>query len=146
MIDPATRERIAQVCEAHGIGLCYLYGSQALPDDPDEMADVDLGVVPHDWPKHEGGLSGWLALQSALSPLVTPRPLDLVQLDRAGCHLQHEAVTEGTLVYCADEELRVRFEDAVVREWLDYAWVVDANYKDIRAEMLPDETRDPHGT
>lgn len=135
-MDEHTKTRIAEECAKRGVGLCYLFGSQALPEDPDELADVDLGIVPLGWPEERGELRGWFALQSGIEPLVEPRTLDLVQLDRAGCQLQHEAVTKGELLYSADEELRVRFEDRVVREWMDFAYVMDANFRDIRDELL----------
>ncbi len=140
-MDPQTRQTIARLCQKHGVGLCYLFGSHVLPDDPDEMADVDIGIVPRGWPAERSDLAQWLSLRKALEPLFAPRLVDLVQLDRAGTHLQSEAVTSGQLLYSADEELRVAFEDRVLRDWHDFAWVVEANYRDICKEILGEEGR-----
>lgn len=140
-MDPQTQQTIARLCQEHDVGLCYLFGSHVLPDDPDEMADVDIGIVPRGWPEERSDLAQWLGLRRALEPLFAPRPVDLVQLDRAGAHLQSEAVTSGQLLYSADEELRVAFEDRVLRDWHDFAWVVEANYRDIRHEIMGGEGR-----
>ncbi len=145
MLDDDLCREIAHICEEHGVGLCYVFGSQARGDEPDELADLDLGVLPRGWPEQSSTLDEWLALQARIAPLIAPRPLDLVQLDKVGCQLQHEAITDGRLIHAVDCELRVEFEDRVVRDWLDFAWVMAANYRDMRAEALGEESEGGNG-
>lgn len=104
----------------YGVAVAYLFGSQALGlDDP--FSDVDIAVLFFEPPNDADFWQRWHQLAARIEPVVGTRELDLVFLQRAPLLLQWQVISEGKLLYCADEELRLDFEERIIGEWLDFS-------------------------
>lgn len=103
----------------HRVAVAYLFGSYALGMD-DHFSDFDLAVVLFELPG-EDWWRKWNRLSEEIEPLLETKELDLVFLQRAPVLLQWQVITEGKVLYCADEEVRLSFEEQVIGEWLDFS-------------------------
>jgi len=112
-------DNLADICRKHGVALCYLFGS--IPEGyADAFSDVDIGVIFFDELTDANWWEYWRRLVEEIEPVVSPRELDLVFLQRAPVLLQWEAIHNGKLVYCANDTARADFEEKVIGEWLDF--------------------------
>lgn len=108
------------ICQEYGVAVFYLFGSQAEGYD-DLFSDVDIGVVLFEPPNDTDWWERWQRLAAVIEPLIAPKELDLVFLQCAPVLLQWQAISYGKLLYCADEEFRLNFEEKVIGEWLDFS-------------------------
>jgi len=103
------------VLAAEGVRFAYLFGSRAIGRHrPD--SDADIAIMP-DRPLDllaEAGLADRLA-QALRVPAV-----DLVDLRRAPLVLRGRVLTDGRLLYSADEPGRVAFEVRTRGEYFDF--------------------------
>jgi hypothetical protein len=139
--------KLARVCQAHSLGLVYLFGSMAnqgerllegtgsppAPDDP--LADLDVGVVtleglPAPGQRHRL----YRSLYNSLEELFRPLRLDLVFLEENHSVFQAEAVG-GICVYQISEGFRDRYEMDVLRRAADFRPVLRRFHREILEEV-----------
>lgn len=113
------KSSLPDICREHGVAVCYLFGSSAQGCD-DQLSDVDIAVVFFDEPGDDW-LELWLRLSEKMEQVVAPRQLDLVLLQRAPLLLKWQVISQGEVLYCADEMFRIAFEKRVIGEWLDFS-------------------------
>lgn len=133
------RERLRPVFARFGVSCCYFFGSRA-GKDYYPTSDLDLAVLfaPR---SPEADLEAEIALAQAVSEALAPLGLkvDLVSLQRAPIYLKFAAVSTGKVIYCTDEEFRTDFEEAVVRDYLDFKPFLDAYYREMVEDLLSRE-------
>lgn len=99
------------------VAFAYLFGSHATgrarPD-----SDIDVAVVLSD--SGADPLEASLRLPSKLERASGLTRIEVVVLDGAPLPVKGRAVTEGRLIFSADEPARVRFEGATQREFFDF--------------------------
>jgi hypothetical protein len=109
-------EDLEGVFESHErIALVYLFGSIARGVET-KMSDIDLAVLIRDPPREL--LDYYLELLDELSNVLGDR-VDLVLLNYAPPLLRHQVIKHGRVLYCKDEEERVRFETRSEKEYYD---------------------------
>lgn len=123
-------ERFKQICKDYDILAVYIFGSCAKeganllkgkkPEEVDPLADVDVGVVflkkPLDAKER---IKTYGKLYAELSELFSPFSLDLVFLQETGVIIQFEAIN-GIVVYSHDEDLRLDYEERVIKFYQDW--------------------------
>jgi len=148
MTDRTSRfDKLAQICQGHGLGLVYLFGSMAsqgarllegiggqpAPDDP--LADLDVGVVTlRGLPAPGERYRLYGSLYSGLEELFRPLPLDLVLLEENHSVFQAEAVV-GICVYQVSDGFRDRYEMHVLRRAADFRPVLRRFHREILEEV-----------
>lgn len=129
------KDKLNQICRDYGILGAYLFGSIAKkgadilkgksPDKIDPFADIDLGIVFLERPLDaKQRIKIYSKLYTELSEVFYPFTLDLVFLQETGVILQFEAIN-GTLVYSHDDDLRLDYEERVVKFYQDWKPVYD---------------------
>ena len=113
------KSALSEICQKHGVAVCYLFGSSAQGFD-DRLSDVDIAVVFFDEPGDDW-LERWSRLSEEIEKVIAPKELDLVLLQRSPLLLQWQVISKGEVLYCADELLRITFEERIVGEWLDFS-------------------------
>ena len=109
-------ERLAQLpcfLAQEGVVLAYLFGSLAHEDAPGRRQDVDLALLTSGRPVYE--------LRDAISNRLGTQRLDLIDLHRASPVLRFEIISTGRPLYVRDEEERLEFELAALRQYRDTA-------------------------
>ncbi|HCJ10448.1 MAG TPA: DNA polymerase subunit beta [Clostridiales bacterium] len=139
--------KLARICQAHNLGLVYLFGSMATqgerllegtgsrpaPDDP--LADLDVGVVTLEGLPAPGQRHRFYgSLYNSLEELFTPLPLDLVLLEENHSVFQAEAVA-GICVYEISEKFRDSYEMNVLRRAADFRPVLRRFHREILEEV-----------
>ncbi|MFO8059868.1 MAG: nucleotidyltransferase domain-containing protein [Bacillota bacterium] len=140
------QEHLSSICEAGGISLAYLFGSQAtagaaflrgdvtaLSDDP--MTDLDVGVVMRT-PLPAAGTRHLLysSLQGALGDCFPPFRVDLVLLQETHSVFQFEAI-KGICVYQSSAKKRDQYEMMVLRRAADFRPVLDIFLREVLEEV-----------
>lgn len=125
---------LPRICREREVAVVYLFGSQA-EGAADSFSDVDIGVVFFDPPGNSDWWERWHRISEELEPLVAPCELDVVLLHRAPLMLQWQATSKGKVLYCAHEELRLKFEEKVVGEWLDFSEWLDGFFREMGEEI-----------
>ena len=129
------KDKLNQICRDYGILGAYLFGSiekngadilkGKSPDKIDPLADIDLGIVFLERPLDaKQRIKIYSKLYLELSEVFYPFTLDLVFLQETGVILQFEAIN-GTLVYSHDDDLRLDYEERVVKFYQDWKPVYD---------------------
>jgi uncharacterized protein len=94
-----------------GVIAVYAYGSVARGDDhPD--SDIDLGVLLTPDCKLDNILATLASVQDELG-----RDVDIVDLRRCGNVLRKEVLSDGTLLYAADEAAALAWEAEALSEY-----------------------------
>jgi len=104
------------------VGVVYLYGSRAeCVSRP--KSDFDLGVVFRHLAILENSLQIYSELYDLFSeefPVTFQREVDIVFLQRASIQLRFEAVNKGKVLFEISPYFRVKFEEEVIRRYLDF--------------------------
>jgi len=97
----------------------YLFGSYANGQES-PLSDVDIAYLfdprmfnPHDY------LDLDLQIDVELSQALQTDEVDCKLLNKAPLEFQYEVITEGKLIYCQDEQLRERYEQAIRQTFAD---------------------------
>ncbi|KAF5412234.1 MAG: hypothetical protein C5S43_02205 [Candidatus Methanocomedens sp.] len=111
--------RIGQVLSGLDIDLGYVIGSFLIKD---EFNDVDVAILtPAELSSYEVFRFS-MQVARKLEQLVEPRlEMDVKVLSACPVSFQYEVIKNGTLVYCRDEVRRIRYEEGVLGDFLDYA-------------------------
>lgn len=134
-------EEMAAVCRQFPIVLAYQFGS-SVRGRPGPMSDVDLAVLFAPAVKASEYLGLQLELLRALDPVFDYAPVDLVVLNRAG-PLLRDAVIGGRLLYARDPEIRLAFEQATRRDYLDTAYLRRVHAQALLARLKEGALGDP---
>jgi len=135
------KEKLANICKAYGILAIYIFGSIAkdgaalleskMPKRIDPLADIDVGVVFLERPlKPKERIKIYGRLYSELSEVFSPFTLDLIFLQETGIIIQFEAIN-GILVYSSNEDLRVDYEERVIKFYQDWKPDYDQYTKEV---------------
>ncbi len=129
---------IDEICEKHGIVLCYLFGSRqeqgkalldgadVRPTDPE--SDIDFAVLFSEPPQDAAKAYALLSLD--LQDIVSPFRADLLFLHEVDHIIQLEAI-KGINVYRAGEDLREEYEEKVLAFASDETVIFRLNEKDM---------------
>lgn len=124
---------ISQLQKA-GIGIVYLYGSEALKTS-DFESDLDFGVVLEnpsilsDRNKFSRLYHRVYKIISEILPPDLDREIDLVFLQRASYALQFEAINYGRVLYEISPIFRVNYEEKVLKNYLDLKPILEKFYQ-----------------
>ena len=133
-----SRKTIEAICRRFGVGLCYLFGSQAAAgraliegrpvqiEDPE--SDIDFGVVFLHPP--EGPLRVYALLSLEFGDLVSPYRADLLFLHEVD-HLFQLEVIQGIHVYAISEAFREEYEERVMMFASDEYEIFKRNERDL---------------
>jgi predicted nucleotidyltransferase len=130
-------KRFINICEQHGIALCYLFGSQqergkailAGEKVPvvDEQSDIDFAVLFRTLPASQLELYARLSLD--LQDLVAPHRADLLFLHEVDHLVQLEAI-RGINAYSFDPQFRENYEERVMKFAADELQIFKRNESD----------------
>ena len=110
--------RRAAACLARDRRVLAVYGFGSRVDDTARAAsDVDVAVLLEE----SLDLAEELRLRATVVEELRRDDIDLVVLNLATPLLRYEVLARGTRLYCRDEERVDRFEERVLREYLDTA-------------------------
>jgi len=127
---PALRE----VCVRHGVALAYLYGSQAR-GEAGALSDVDLAVLfLPDIPRSER-FNRLLSVMGAFMDIFHRSDVFVADLDDAPPLLRHRVYRDGKLLYCADDQLRVKFMTEALRDYEDTQPLRDVQWRYLKQRI-----------
>jgi predicted nucleotidyltransferase len=106
-----------------GIQVAWLFGSRAR-GDAREASDVDLAVLVDAPPS----LRSELRLRSRITAALEIGDVDLVILNLAPPLLRFEVIRDGRRLFARDPDDADRFEERVIREYHDTAWLRKVQY------------------
>jgi predicted nucleotidyltransferase len=111
-------EQLRQIFTDHGVVLAYLFGSQA-EGKAGPLSDVDIAVLLGPQVTREQWFQVQLDLMGALMSLFHRDDVDVAILNQATPVLAHEVVQSGQILYEARPGIRVEFELATLRRYVD---------------------------
>jgi len=126
-------EGLEGACREAGIVAVYLFGS-ALGHQQDALSDVDLGVLFTPEVDLNDSLAVWARACEALEPLFPGREVDVTPVQLAPPTVQFQAIS-GQVLYCADDDYRTDFEDAVLRYYLDWQVEMEMFHREVMEEI-----------
>jgi predicted nucleotidyltransferase len=105
------------------IGVVYLVGSQA-SGEQGPVSDFDLAVVFSGDEQPINKMAIHPVLYDILTdefPVTLKNDVDIIYLQEAALSFQFEAISTGRVIYESNPELRVDYEESVVKRYLDFA-------------------------
>jgi predicted nucleotidyltransferase len=106
-----------EVWEKFDISIAYLFGSRAKGTAAGE-SDFDIAVLFKKKPADSSVHREIAFLTVALCKILLAE-IDIISLNDASLLLKYEVVAHGQLLYCENEEERIRFEVSVIKEYID---------------------------
>lgn len=130
-------DRITTVIHKFNIQVCYLFGSYA-DGTADIHSDIDLAVLFDNFDQEKFTYDFRSVVRedfhSALSDLVDK--VDVVFLQATdNIPLQFYIISQGKVLYSADEELRTDFEDRVVKYHMDLLPFLEKSYRELKEDL-----------
>jgi predicted nucleotidyltransferase len=135
-------EKLKPVFQHFGVTCCYLFGSRASQDFyPD--SDIDLAVIFDKFSPNKHNLALEIEMNEAITEILTPMEVDLLFLQKAPIYLRFDAISNGKVIYCTNEEFRTDFESITVRDYLDFKPVLDMYYREMAEEIIKGHDKEP---
>ena len=94
----------------------YLFGSQL--SETSNLSDIDLGFLFERSTSRTELFKRQLELIDAISAILATDNVDIVILNHAPPLLSYNII-KGVVIYCRDEEERVKYETKIIDEYLD---------------------------
>lgn len=111
-------EKTCDIFTHYGIQIAYLFGSQS-QGNPGPLSDVDIAVLFPSDVKPSERFSKHLFLLHDILHLLETSNLDLVILNDAPIAICFNVIREGKILFSQNRPLQVRFEETVIRDYLD---------------------------
>ncbi|MBT9172623.1 MAG: hypothetical protein DDT21_01009 [Syntrophomonadaceae bacterium] len=111
----------------------YLFGSRADGTAASD-SDYDFGVLLEEAVDFEQTVLLEMNLAEELAE-ITKRKTDIVILNSASIELKFLIIKRGILIYSGNDDLRTDFEDAAIRDYLDFKPVLDMYRKEVRQSI-----------
>lgn len=124
------------------VELAYQFGS-SVQGRTGPMSDLDVAVLASPSVKQEEYLKLQVDLLCALDAVFPASPVDLVLLNQAAPLLCYEVIREGRLLFAKDEPIRIAFEQRVLQEYLDTAYLRRVQYQALLARLEDGALGDP---
>ena len=117
------------------ISFGYLFGSRA-KNNFTPLSDIDIAVFVNIEKAPQNLFELRLKELTALFHLFRTEDVDLVFLNEAPVELSYRILKQGILVFERDARLRVKFDEKIIRDYLDRKHFIDNRNKIIRQKML----------
>ena len=136
------KEVLDRICKNYGILAAYTFGSMAEEGSTclkgnksikikDPISDIDLGVVFLEKPlSPKERIKIYGSLYSELCEIFSPFTLDLIFLQETGVILQFAAIN-GLVVYSYNEDMRLEYEEMVIKLYQDWKPDYDQYTKEV---------------
>ncbi len=124
-------EKLALRLESLGVGVVYLFGSEALGTTHFD-SDIDVGVVlknPKVLKNAGERLKIYNKVFSVVSDLSTKRQVDTVLLQSAPLSVQFEAIRTGKILYESSPTFRADYEENLIRYYLDFMPLLEIQHQ-----------------
>jgi len=127
------------ILPGYPITLAYLYGSAAA-GRATPLSDVDVALVASEEIDSYRQLKMELRIETQLAEQANIRNAEVRIINEATLAIRGQVACGGILLYCNDEEARVRFETSTRDEYFDYVPIArqlrQAFFADIRERGL----------
>lgn len=97
----------------YSIQLVYVFGSYAKGNN-NKNSDLDIAML-----MEEVDFNDKLSLIGDLTDIFKRNDIDLVILNSANSVLKHQIIKYGKLIYMKSEDIKVKFEVKVLKEYMD---------------------------
>lgn len=124
------QEKLDLIFAKHGLAAVYLFGSRA-DGTAAATSDYDFGLLFRETPSFERAVMLEMEIAGAAAETLSSE-VDVVFLNRASIEKRFIIVKQGVVVYAQDDNIRTDFEDAVIRDYLDFSPFLEAFRKEVR--------------
>lgn len=111
------RSVVQEAFEGEPVAFAYLFGSHVTGRARSD-SDIDIAVVLYNGDADP--LEVALRLPGKLERASGLSSIEVVVLTEAPLPVRGRAITEGRLIFSADEPVRIRFENVTLKEFFDY--------------------------
>ena len=121
------------ICEKYDVLAVYLYGSQ-LSGKTDKYSDLDLGILFHQ--SREDDISTaefFMDFKAEISEVIEFAKLDINFLQNNSLKTKFKVITTGEVIYSADDELRLSYEDKIICQGLDFNVEMRLYYDELKS-------------
>lgn len=130
------QEKLTAFCaDKSYIAFGYLFGSRA-KNNITPLSDIDIAVYIDTKKAPTDLFDLRLKELTALYQVFNTEKIDLVFLNEAPLELSYNVLKNGILLYENDEQLRIRFFENTVRDYLDRKYFIDQRNEIIRRMMV----------
>jgi len=130
---------LAAILPGYPVSLAYLYGSAAA-GQATPLSDVDVALVASEEIDPYQQLKTELRIETQLAEQANIRNAEVRIINEAPLPMRGQVACRGILLYCSDEEARVRFETFTRDEYFDYMPIArqlrQAFFADVRERGL----------
>lgn len=107
------QRNLSSLLENYSIQLVYVFGSYAKGNN-NRNSDLDIAIL-----MEEMDFNDKLSLIGDLTDIFKRNDIDLVILNSANSVLKHQIIKYGKLIYMKSEDIKVKFEVKVLKEYMD---------------------------
>jgi len=129
-------DKLQNYCKENGVLAIYLFGSQ-LGEKTDKFSDLDLGVVFFESEKDKlNDVNFYMSFKNELVSIFDFSKIDLLFLQNSGLKIPFKVITNGEVIYSADREKRLDYEDMAICKGLDFKKELELYYKELEEKIL----------
>jgi len=99
----------------------YLFGSRAL-NTADDLSDIDIALLLKSNGTH---LKKEMDLLGEITSIVKTDEVSLVILNKAPLVIRYGVIKEAKILYCADNNARLAFEESVIKKYFDFKYFLN---------------------
>ncbi len=123
-------EKLGNILGKYRVIAAYIFGSRA-EGTSTESSDYDFAILIDD-NYDQNAVNNLLMELEEDAALLLQREVDIILLNKSSIEFKYLVISRGKLIYSIDEEKRTDFEDAVIRDYLDFKPFIDLYRKEVR--------------
>ena len=109
----------------------YLFGSRAT-NSADDLSDIDIALLLIG---DSASLETELNILGEINSILKTDEVSLVILNNAPLVIRYGVMKESKILYCQDHNLRLTFEESVIKKYLDFKYFLNIYDKEFISIM-----------
>ena len=99
----------------------YLFGSRAL-NTADDLSDIDIALLLK---SNDTQVEKEMDLLGEITSMIKTDEVSLVVLNKAPLVIRYGVIKEAKVLYCADDNARLDFEESVSKQYFDFKYFLN---------------------
>lgn len=130
------KKGLKDFCKINNVLALYIFGSQ-LTGNNDKFSDLDLAILFYpDFKDKIYEIDFNIKFNDKIRNFFGFKNIDIIFLQKAGLKIKFKIITEGEVIYSADDKTRLDYEDIIICRGLDFKGELSLYYRELETKVL----------